>query len=183
MKRSYTTACGGNIFLTDNTIEHLRAHPEAESLLEQAIGRVTLPNDTFLKNEVVFDRVIGQSSCVPINKDAPAMFAVRIGRKMPTRVAVGAQKKDTNSFVVLARKDNGSGLWRLITGYAGTSAPLEPHDRHFCNPKNRFEFLKALAFWSSHALVWEPELMGDYYESSWKDELTKINHPIVRVVW
>lgn len=185
MQKSYQTACGNLIIQNDLTTEHLRAHPEADGLLEMAIRRIILPDDFFLKMEVVFDNVIGQSSCVAVNKNAPQMFAVRVGRTMPTRVVPGAQKVDSKSFMVVAKKDKRTGVWNLITGYTGATAPPEPHDRSFVGyrRKNKFDFLVALAFWSSHGLVWEREVMGDPYESSWKAELIKMNHPCARFAW
>lgn len=177
MKRQFTTANGGTINLSDETMKHLEAHPETGSLLEEAIAKITLPKSTFLLEEVIFDHIIGQSSCIEINPSAPAMFAVRKGRDLPTRTTIGMPKADTKSFVVIAAKKGSE--WTLITGYAGSKAPREPHDRFFADPANRTEFEKALAFWDTHALVYEPEVMGTLFESTWKYELTKMGHPVM----
>lgn len=168
---SFRTACGGNINVSGDARKHLKAHPEAGPLLAEAIAKITLPEDSFLLIEVKFDRMIGQRSCVPIDPEAPAQFAIRIGRDMPTRVVLGARKLDAKSFVICAFKKGEA--WNLITGYVGEKALREPHDRHFMDPSNAAEFKEALIFWNTHALVWEPEVMGEVYVSTWEAELKK----------
>lgn len=167
------TACGGEIVLTEETMVHLEAHPEARGLLAEAIARVRLPAEgDFLKVVVDLGRVIGQTACVETNCDV-FLFAVRKGRTAPTRVVVGVEKSDTTTFVVLVHKDEVSGQWVLNTGYAGADAPREPHDRYFDDKLDGDEFVEALKFWSEHALVWD-ETMGQPYESTWEIELGKV---------
>lgn len=181
METCYWTACNNTISVDNQTVEHLQAHPEAENLLETAISKIVLPNRCLLDVELVFDRIIGQSSCVAINPSDSAMFAIRIGRDKPTRVAVDAKKVDTKSFVVIAHRTSIG--WRLLTAYVGSKAPREPHDRYFAEPRNRAEFLNALAFWNAHGLVWEENMMSSPYESTWKKELLTMGHVGARLVW
>lgn len=171
--RSFRTACGGVILLTDETVRHLEAHPEAAALLEEAIAKIVLPTDgsDFFKTVVDLGRVIGQTACVEIT-DGSSLFAVRRGRTEPTRVVIDVAKPDTTQFVVLARKGT-LGDWLLITGYAGADAPREPHDSYFEDGLGDGEFEEALCFWSRHALVWD-ESMGPVYESTWTVEIENV---------
>lgn len=171
--RSFPTACGGAILLTDQTVRHLEAHPEAATLLGETIAKITLPTDgsDFFKQEVDLGRVIGQTACVEITGGS-LLFAVRKGRTEPTRVVIGVAKPDTTKFVVSARKGT-RGDWLLITGYAGANAPREPHDRYLEDKHGTVEWTEAIRFWSTHALVWD-ETMGQPYESIWPVEIMKV---------
>lgn len=170
--KTIQTACGRQITLTEQTIGHLQAHPEASALLEEAIAKITLPDGTFLLTTVDFGRSIGKNACVEVNDTVT--FAIRKGRDVPTHVVLGIEKPETSLFTVIAYQDETTKQWVLITGFTGPSAPREPHDRYFDDKLDSDEYKNALNFWTTHALVWEADVMGEAYESSWGLELAKV---------
>jgi len=158
----FKTACGKTIIVSDQTVEHLKAHEGALELLEEAIGKITIPEGGFLLTTLDMGRVIGRSSLV----DAPqvtatetATFACRVGRDIPSRVLVGVEKPETNLFTVIAGLEDGA--WQLYTSFVGPSAPREPHDRNLKNGN-----ADELAFWCEHALVHEDGWQTPF-ESTW----------------
>lgn len=169
------TACGNRLVITRKTIDHLQAHPEAFGLLREAVGMLILPTDgsDFFKTTVDFGRIIGETICVPvpINPEKRQTFTIRKGRTLPSHTVVGASKIPTSHFTMAAFKGR-YGDWILITGYAGESDPREPNDRSLVPGSE--DFYQALEFWTSHALVYDPEIMGEVYESTWADELKAV---------
>lgn len=171
MKRE-KTACGGTIVVPPKTENHLRAHPEVIQILSEAIGRVRLPEDrSFLATEVEMGQVVGRSGCVitlPIGTDEKAFFALRIGREKPSRVVPGIEGKETTKVVILAFPSKDSRDYVLITSFVGSLAPKEPWDQ---NIRSQAEREESLDFWCSNALVYDPEVMGPYFESTWAEIL------------
>ncbi|OGH59462.1 MAG: hypothetical protein A2725_01390 [Candidatus Magasanikbacteria bacterium RIFCSPHIGHO2_01_FULL_33_34] len=171
--RELRTLCGNIIHLNDDTVEHLRAHPEAGGLLEEAAKRTRLPyGKIFHAGEINFGQIIGQSSLVERFPDRPHTFAVRIGRDKPTHVVVGGVKLNSSLFTLVAVK---RGIqWFLITGYVGANTPKEPTNFAFSRPGyNRDEFSESIQFWTKYGLVWESNVMGPYYESTWDEVLSR----------
>lgn len=167
------TACGGSIVITRTAASHLRAHPEVEQILPEAIGKVRLPRDeSFLAIEVEMGRIVGRSGCVktaPIGRHEKAFFAQRIGRDKPSRVLPDAAGEETSKVVVLAFAAKGEpGLYILVTSFIGSLAPKEPWDQ---NIRSQQELEESLGFWSSHALTHDSEVMGSVFESSWHEVL------------
>lgn len=173
--KKFLTFCGGTIVVPYKTEEHLRAHPEVQKILAEAIGKVSLPrNSEFLAIEVEMGRVVGLSGCVEaprIEVGDKAFFARRIEREKPTRVLLGSEGVETTKVVILAfpdRKDKRT--YVLVTSWIGTLAPKEPWDT---NIQSQGEFQESLNFWSSHAIVYDPATMGEIFESTWKEVLKK----------
>ena len=167
-------ACGTRVALTSATKEHLRAHPEAKDLLEEAMGMVTMPTEaTFLPPHTVdFGRIIGTNACVKAADTETLHFAVRAGREVPSRVLPGQEPEPTSQFTMIAYK--GDGGWVLITGFAGPSAPREPHDRYFQDKRDGDEFAASVEFWTEHGLVLGDD-WGEVYTSTWQAELDKLS--------
>lgn len=166
----YITACGGSIVVLPKAEDHLRAHPEVQTLLQEAIGRVRLPQDgSFLAVEAQMGRVVGRSGCVAtphIRFDDPASFALRTGREKPSRVVLDAEGPETTKVVVLAFASKESrGQYVLVTSFVGELAPKEPWDR---NIRSQEELQESLDFWCSHALAYDPSVMGEPFASTWR---------------
>lgn len=165
----YQTACGGRIFVPFKTKEHLRAHPEVQEILAEAIGKVSLPqNGEFLATEVEMGRVVGLSGCVEtprIRTGDQAFFAQRIGRDKPSRVVVGEGEETTKVVLLAFVAQEEQGKYILVSSWLGSLAPKEPWDPNITSQK---EFQKSLDFWSSHALVYDSEVMGEVFESTWE---------------
>lgn len=171
LQREYTTACGGRIVVPRKTADHLRAHPEVVPHLPEAIGRVQLPDGgAFLRVAVEMGRLVGPSGLVktaPIRLDEPATFARRIGRDQASRVVVGEQGPEVSTIAVLAFVDKADfSTYVLITAFVGDLAPREPWDPNFESDAERKE---ALEFWSRNALVYDPSVMDEPFQSTWAE--------------
>lgn len=162
-----TTACGRTIIINAETRSHLQAHGAILPLLEEVASLITLPsNDNFYRQELCLHRIIGQNGCVATRKitaSTPSIFALRTGRHLPSRVAVGFKPVDCDTVSVLAACRQGQ--WHLITAYIGNLAPREPHDPYFRNHPEALP--EALDFWCSHALVYEAD-WSNLFVSNWE---------------
>ena len=170
--REFKTACGGRVIVPQKAENHLRAHPEVEGILAEAIALVRLPrDDAFLSAEVEMERIIGRSGCVstpPISPSDWSFFAQRIGRERPSRIVIG-EGEETTKIVVLAFASRGeTRTYVLVTSWVGSLAPKEPWDPMIRTQGERQE---SLDFWCSHALVWDPAVMLNPFESSWGEVL------------
>jgi hypothetical protein len=171
---TYKTRCGGTIHISPRAKNHLQAHPEVLDLLQSAIKKISLPTiDQNYEGEIDLGRVIGRSGVVNttlLGLEDQALFACRRNRAMPSRVApAGKVGEETTKIVVLARASGKGKHYELITSWIGTLAKKEPWDRSITSPE---EFRECLAFWSSHALVHDPDVMGPAFESSWSEVLS-----------
>ena len=167
LRDQYRTKCGGVLVLPPKTKEHLVAHSVVSDLLEEVAGLLELLRDgSFVAREVELSRVVGRSGCVSataVGLEGEANFALRVGRRKASRVAIGVEGPEASTVVVLACADKAvKGTYVLITAYVGALAPKEPWD---AAPGPERE--ASLAFWGSHALVWDPEVMGEPVTANW----------------
>lgn len=169
--RKLRTACGGFILIPPKVEDHLKAHPEVSKILPEAISRIKLPSAGFLSIEVELGRVIGKKTRVdtPLcDVDSKILFAKRIDRDKPSRAAPsGSVSEDTTKIVVLARPSD-SRTYILVSSWIGLLARKEPWDKTIANHE---EFQECLGFWCSNALIHDPAVMGDIFESTWRDVL------------
>jgi hypothetical protein len=169
--RKFRTTGGGVIVIPPKTEDHLRAHPEVANILPEAFGRIMLPSVArFLETEVEMGRVVGRSGRVTTPTIAlcnPALFAQRIGRNKPSRVAPkGVAGEETTKVAVLASPSRQeSGTYVLVTAWVGSLARKEPWDPTI---RSQEEYQDCLRFWCSNALVWDPAVMSEPFESSWE---------------
>ena len=177
----YQTKCGGQIIVPWGTQKHLKAHPDVLEVLEEAIGKVVLPTDgSFLKTAVDLGRVIGHSGGVgtaPVEFDEQCLFAQRIDRAGPSRVVLDAISPEVSIVSVLAfqAKDRGTGeiqvgKYILATSWIGGLGMMEPWDPNI-EKSGQETFEECLRYWSTHALVYDEEVMGKPFTSSWKEVL------------
>jgi len=143
-----------------------------QKILVEVIGKVSLPrNDEFLATEVEMDRVVGFSGCVKalrVETSDQAFFAQRIGRDKPSRVIVGKGETTTKVVVLAFPAKEEAGKYILVTSFIGSLAPKEPWDS---NIHSKREFQESIDFWTSHALVHDPAVMGPVFESTWDEVL------------
>jgi hypothetical protein len=167
-----TTACGGIILILPKAQEHLRAHPEVEALLPEAIGRVILPRDgSFLSTEVEMGRIVGLSGRVrtpPIGPSDRSLFAQRIRRERPSRVVMGEGEETTKVVILAFPAKESADTYVLATSWVGSLAPKEPWDPMITSQEERQECLQ---FWYSHALIYDPSVMTEPFESTWEEVL------------
>lgn len=171
------TKCGGTMIIPSKTFNHFLVHTGIGDILTEVISKVELPKDCgYLAMEVDMGRIIGRSGCVktpPIGIDDPAFFARRVNRDNDSRVAIVEQGDETDKVSVLAFAARGEkNVYILARTFIGPLAPKEPWDR---NINCVAEFDSSYNFWSTHALVYEPGVMGDYFESTWREVTGKGN--------
>ena len=140
--------------------------------MPEAIARVQLPQDgAFLSAEVEMGRVVGLSGCVSthsISSSDRTLFAQRVGRDHPSRVIVGEGERTTKVVVLAFASREEASTYVLVTSWVGSLAPKEPWDSNIHRDE---EYQECLRFWCSHALVWDPAVMSDHFESSWEEIL------------
>lgn len=157
---------GHVIVIPEETVEHLKAHPDVWDVLKEAVGLLVL-DGSFCAKDVDLGRVIGKSGCVPASKisvDEVTTFALRTNRTRPSRVVV-ADKVDTSKVSIIAAPKDES-TYTLFTAWIGELAPKEPGDA-----ASEAEREGSLAFWTSHALVWDAETCGEIFETTWEQVL------------
>lgn len=169
----FKTKNGGTIVVPRKAQSHLLAHPGIMEILPEVISKIILPGDgLFMAKEVEMCRIIGQSGCVKtpeIGFDEKTHFALRLERDKPSRVVLDAECQDTTKVTVLAFPSRDDiGIYILVTSFVGPLAPKEPWDRSI---QSESEFQYCLEFWSTNALIYDPEVMGPVLESSWKKVL------------
>ena len=160
---------------------HLIAHPEVKLVLPEAIRKTTLPENGFLSAEVEMGRIVGKESKVSTPRcdlDTPIVFAQRLGRYMPSRVAPeGVAGENTTKVVVLAFPNRSADKsYILVTSWVGGLACKEPWDPMIAT---QAEYRECLKFWCSNALVHDPAVMGHRFESTWRNVLE--NSSVYRV--
>lgn len=163
------TACGGRLLISRKAIEHLRAHPEVATILPEAVGQIVLPSGGFMSAEVDIGRVVGRSGLVKTtlcDANSPMLFSQRVGRVRPSRVVPSnTVGEETTKVVVLAQSSREQeNTYCLVTSWIGVLAHKEPWDQ---NIRTQNEYQDCLRFWCAHALIHDPEIMGNVYESSW----------------
>jgi len=129
-------------------------HRGVAPLLPEALSRIVSGGRSFINEEVVFDRIIGETICVATGPGDQIVYAIRSGRAGHTRFVRNRKPEACASMVVVLKKAEESDQYILITAFIGRKAELEPWDKGATE--------KSLAFWSSHALIWggEPVVPG-----------------------
>ncbi|TAN33422.1 hypothetical protein EPN28_02640 [Patescibacteria group bacterium] len=127
-------------------------HSDVERLLPEALGQIDPAGRGFLVEEVVFDRVVGETTCVATGPGDQAVYAKRPKRFGPSRFVKNRSPEPCNSVVVILKA--GDGEYVLVTAFVGTRPEPEPWDRNATE--------KSVEFWASHALIWgsEPVIPG-----------------------
>lgn len=131
-------------------------HPEGGltyEVLEKAIEQVEIRGACYGRNckkaVITFDHPIGKTTCVKVG---PGDDVVMVKRK-------GREGDDCNGVCMVFNQIDGTDDLRLVTAYIGDGeAPREPWDSSIRGNK---ELMKAVKFWWTHALLFDPELI-DY---------------------
>jgi hypothetical protein len=167
---TYPTACGGTIAIPAKAQAHLLAHPDVSAHLGAAIAKIRLPVSDFLRAEVDMGRIIGPNGRIStpvISLDDPALFALRLGRDKPSRVApLDTTGPNTTYLSVLAFPSRSSHRqYVCATAWIGRLAEKEPWDPQI---RSESERIACLAFWSSHALIYDSTVMSPPFSSTWR---------------
>ncbi|MEI8269811.1 MAG: hypothetical protein WCG45_00420 [bacterium] len=128
----------------DRVDSHL--HQTAVALLPEALQKISANGRGFTIEEVKFDRIVGESDCVPTGPEDAIIFAKRPNRWGLTRFVRNRQPEKSSSVVVILKKAEEGNFFILITAFIGSIAPPEPWDRNATSESRNF--------WNTHALVW-----------------------------
>ena len=155
--------------MTDSVREHLGAHPGILDLIPEIASKVSLPTDgSRLACQISLGRVVGQSSLIDTKKIAlseKTWFAVRKNRMKASRVVPHAVPVETEMVSIVANPVD-ENTYELVTAWFGAFAPKEPWDPDLADDPSAYE--ESTHFWCSHALVHDPEVMGELFESTWE---------------
>ncbi len=143
----------------DRYHSHLREHKEVFSILPEALKKIDTKGKSFIEEEVSFDYVVRKSYCVKTDKNDEIVYAQRRGRRGLSRFVPKREPEDTDKVsVVLKRirerisegeKVREIDAYLLITAWIGERAEVEYYDPRATE--------KSLAFWNTHALIYNPE--------------------------
>ena len=166
---------GGTVVISDDTQRHLEAHPGIIDLLTEAIIKIKLPTmPQQLQLQVDLGRIVGKSSLLEtpqITATTPCWFAKRQGRLGPSRVIPDIGPAETSVISIIANAIT-SDRYELVSAWYGGMAPKEPWDPDLADDPLAYE--ESINFWCSHALVYDPDVMDESFESTWKKVLQKI---------
>ena len=169
------TERGGTVVISDDTQRHLEAHPGIIDLLTEAIIKIKLPTmPQQLQLQVDLGRIVGKSSLLETPQTTattPFWFAKRQGRLGPSRVIPDIGPAETSVISIIANAIT-SDRYELVSAWYGGMAPKEPWDPDLAD--DPLSFQESLNFWSGHALVHNPEVMDEPFETTWEDIIFKL---------
>lgn len=167
--------CGTKIEVTERRAEHLKAHPELAGILPQVLLKLEIADRPFMEVEVEMGKDVGFPNRVPaspITPTEPVMFAKRVGRHGPSHVVNDSTPTEQTSIVTVILKRINPKHFHLITAWIGTLAKKEPWDPSITTSEDR---KVSLEYWCKNALIHDRTVMGPIYQSTWKEELEKLN--------
>jgi hypothetical protein len=163
---NYPSGNGTRILITQETVDHMKAHPIELNLLKQAFLGLEIDNGKWFVGTTDLGRIVGKSMCLetePIDIDQQVLFGFRHNRKTATRCIRG-EGIDTSCITVVLRKGRYQDYF-MVSAWAGSKAMPEP--THITQ-KDRIEY------WSTHALVYEENNFdGEPFFSTWREVLRK----------
>lgn len=153
-KQLGTTADGFKVY--DRPNSHFHSKEISPETLADAISKISTNGWRFRKGEAKFDETVGYTSCVEVDEHDDVDMYYRIKRWGKTPMVKGRSPEPCKSIVAILKKDNEDEHYLLITAYVGTLANSyrEPWDRNIRSDEERAE---CEAFWSNHALIYDPE--------------------------
>ena len=151
---------GSGQIVVDRFNSHL--HESVTALLPEALAKVQLSGVPFAVEQVNFDRIVGETTCVETHEGDQIVFAQRPKRFGLSRFVKNRQPEQCKSAVVILKKAEDGEYYVLITAFIGVRPEPEPWDRN-ATPRSK-------EFWETHALVWgsEPVVPGtETYRKPW----------------
>ena len=85
-----------------------------------------------------------------------------------SRAVPGAAPVDTDLVSIIADPAE-DGSYDLASAWFGALAPQEPWDPDLGGDPPAYE--ESIHFWCSHALVYNPEVMDEPFQSTWEEVL------------
>ena len=149
-KMKYILASGEAV--VDRFNSHV--HENATRLLPAVFAKINTQGRKFLIEEVLFDRIVGETVCVLTTDADEIVWAKRPKRFGHSRFVKNRKPEPCDKVVVILKKDDFEDYYVLITAFIGHRPEPEPWDQNANS--------NSLAFWGSHALIWgSEEVMHD----------------------
>lgn len=128
-----------------------------KQLIRRALSFMYANGAKFKKKVVFFHETIGYNNCISITPLDEVINVYRKGRTGMTPMVKGRKPEPCKSMVVIIRKDREcENCYRLVTCFAGDDSVREPWDITIRTEEERRASEK---FWSTHALVYNPDLV------------------------
>ena len=158
----FTTKNGVNVVVSKETMEHMKAHIGVDvNHIKEAVARIEY-NGPFFMEEVNLERTIGKDNCVPTAPGDDVRLLYRKGRKGRTPIVFNKTAADTSVIVIgICDDDENDNIPTLFTAFYGRKAPREPWDT-----KSEEEKDASMVFWTTHALVYNPDELDEERNSS-----------------
>lgn len=151
----FVGVCSNGAGVFDRNDGHNDVHPVDESLLREALLKIS-PSEDFVKEVIPFERVIGKTTCVNVDETDTIVMAYRKGRLGPTPMVLNREPSDCSSLVVILKKI-GNTDYILRTTFIGGLSEREPWDPSI---RDSEEQQKAEAFWHTHALIYDENIIA-----------------------
>lgn len=140
--------------------EYSDFHYNDFELLQEGLNKIKNPygknlKNGFIREEIHFDRIIGETLCVEVDENDEIYYAVRGNRRGKSKMVRNRKPIPTNVMSIMLIRRNG--CYYLITSYIGKLAPAETWDKRAFlrqnNPKQAEQ--ESIEFWKNHALIAE----------------------------
>ena len=129
-----------------------------KQIVKRALGFMYANGVNFKKKTVYFREFIGYNNCVTVTSADKVVRVYRKGRMGMTPMVKCRKPEPCKSLVIIIRKDKErENCYRLITCFVGEDSVREPWDVTIQTDEER----KASEhYWATHALVYNPDLIG-----------------------
>lgn len=127
-----------------------------KKLIRTALSRVYSNGRMFRKVEVRFNEPIGLTTCVEVTPKDEVVMVYRKGRAGLTPMVKGRSPESCNIFTIMISKNKDDDNYTLVTCFVGAGSMREPWDKGI---KTEEERLQCEKYWSTHALVYNPDLI------------------------
>jgi hypothetical protein len=163
----FTAQNGVRVRITDNTLQHMAAHPIAFELLEEAIAKSSPGRERSWGGSVDLERIVGKENRISVPQvglDDTSLFALRHNRKRPTHTSLAAQPTETSNITLIVNDLGRYGGPTLISAWFGTLASPEPRS---------LQSKEHLEYWCKNALLWNDQDFASVpFFSTWRRVLT-----------
>lgn len=141
----------------DRVDSHLKGHPEVEPLLPEVFRLVEPHGQDPWAGIVNLGRVVGTSSCLPVEPGESVLYAWRHGRRGCSRFVKHRKPIPCSTVkLVLSRSDSHA---ILVTAFIGGDVAPEPWSSGAASSEE--SYLASVEFWRRHALLWDPSLVDE----------------------
>lgn len=132
----------------------MAVHADVFPVLAEAIERANITDDLIIKPTIEFDYPVGVTTCVLVDDSDDIFYAVRKGRKWPTKFVRNRAPIPSNKLTLVFKRMKNPKIIRMLTAYVGGPSPRETHDFNVTDP---VEKKASLDFWSKRALIFNPD--------------------------